>query len=161
GGLPMKPALTLRSSIGIRDHSRDPVGLDLLVALLAWQVVWLLALLCELIELDAYASIHVAVSIMLAVFALCYASVKDGDNTPLQIVGWTALAGPFGACVAAALLLGPAPVTSPTPHHPGSPTADSEEPERMERVHVALLDRRIRVENASGIRSLVDVMADG
>jgi hypothetical protein len=89
-------------------------------------------------------------------------SVADQRNfAALQIVAWSAFAGPFGAFVATALAfptaLNPARMESDT----DDLATDQSAIGRLERAHVALLDRRVRLEGASRIRPLMDVIADG
>lgn len=136
------------------------------VVLLSWQIALLLALLSGVIQLGVYAGIHFAVCFGLA------ASLFWRLNTPpfdgrycvvLQIVAWSALAGPFGAFVAAALSVPSAPIRSEIlpDNEVESLTTDCSEIERADRVHLALLDRRVRLEGAHHIRPLMDVIAEG
>lgn len=136
------------------------------VVLLAWQIAWLLALLDGIIKLGAYAGIHCFGCAVLAAYLVwrLNASARDDRySTALQIVAWSAVAGPFGALVAAALSWPAAPVRSKILRDDGidSQTAGCSADEHTERLYASLLDRRVRIEGASLIRPLIDVMAEG
>jgi hypothetical protein len=76
----------------------------------------------------------------------------------LQLVAWTGLAGPFGALTAVGLLV-PRNVGA---NGRGRDTARGQaEMSRLELLHGSLLDRRLRLETAHSIRSLMDVIIDG
>jgi hypothetical protein len=81
----------------------------------------------------------------------------------LQIVVWSALAGPFGAFVATALLLPAAAIRSNAlcDADTDSLAADGPAIERVEHMHITLLDRRLRIAGACRIRPLMDVFAEG
>ena len=135
----------------------------LVILLLGWQTALFVALLGGVIQLGTYAGIHILGCLVLAAWPALrlYRSVDDERNSAaLQIVFWSAFAGPFGAFVAAGLALPRA--LAPTKI---SPDADDlpgrAEIERVERAHIALLDRRVRLEGASRVRPLIDVIAEG
>jgi hypothetical protein len=135
-------------------------------ALLGWQTVLLLALVGEFIDLGTYAAIHFLGSLVWAAWPAwrLNAGVDDGRYaTALQIVAWAAFAGPFGAVVALALAVPSAPLRPKA-----VPDADTDSPPSdrpgirgVEGMHVALLDRRIRIEGACRINPLMDVIAEG
>jgi hypothetical protein len=140
--------------------------LGFVVVMLGWQIALLLALLGGVIELGAYAGIHIVGCLVLAAWLVCRlngAVVDERNSAALQIVAWSAFAGPFGAFVATALAFATAVI--PSSIHPDGGiddlTTDRSEIERVERVHIALLDRRVRLEGASRIRPLMDVIAEG
>jgi hypothetical protein len=173
------------------------------VVLLGWQVALTAALLDGLVGLGAYAGIHFGGCILLAAWLVWRrnaARVPDPYLTALQILAWSAAAGPFGAFVAVSLAFGPGPIGAgvmtdvvdlwrrrlqrrsqkagfawdwmtnrvaewlPAPHilhdvenRPDDPSAI----DRVESIHLAMRDRRIRVEGAHHIRPLMDVIAEG
>jgi hypothetical protein len=169
-------AATARSFVGRRDIDRfvrrvaSPAGPTsrlpgFAVMLLVWQSALLLALLGGVIQFGAYAGIHFFGCFALMAFLVWRQNVATSDerySAALQIVGWSALAGPFGAFVAAAILL-PSPICASTSQ---GRTADDVKADLVtighaERTHIALLDRRIRLEGASRICPLMDVIAEG
>jgi hypothetical protein len=172
----MSPALPLASSAGTLGHRPDArVGgrpaplattlLDLVVALLLWQVTLFAAVLWEVVDLRLYAVVHFASLLLLAaglVLRQGLAPAEGMGSAALQIVAWSALGGPFGTFVAVALALRPVPasVAAMTVDTGAGPSA-SAGPDRAEHMHLALRDRRIRVEGAHRVRPLMDVMADG
>lgn len=140
--------------------------LRFVVALLAWQIGLLFALLGGAIDLGGYAGIHIFGCVVLAtwlVWRLNSPAIDDRYSVALQIVAWTAVAGPFGAFVAAALSFPSTTIRSRILHDGGidSLTTDCSAIERVERMHVGLLDRRIRLDGASRIRPLIDVIVEG
>jgi hypothetical protein len=165
------PSLLGRGDVGrLVRRGRRFVGLRLwllgfLVVMLGWQLALFLALLGEAIELDVYLGVH-----FLGCFAFAAwlyrrsntSSIDDRYSAALQIVAWSAFAGPFGTFVASALLC-------PSPIGPkilrdrefDSATADGSAIDHAERMHVALLDSRVRIEGACRIRPLMDVIAEG
>jgi hypothetical protein len=170
------PAATARSFVGRRDidwfvrRVDSPAGptswlAGFAVALLVWQAALLFALLGGVIQLGVYAAIHLfgCFALMaLLVWRLNVSAPDDRYSAALQIVGWSALAGPFGAFVAAAIAL-PSLIRASALH---GRTADDAKADLVaighaERVHIALLDRRIRIEGASRICPLMDVIAEG
>jgi len=140
--------------------------LRFVVALLAWQIGVLFALLGGVIDLGGYAGIHILGCVILAtwlVWRLNFPAIDHRYSVALQIVTWTAVAGPFGAFVAAALSFPSTTIRSMILRDGGidSLTTDCSPIERVERLHVCLLDRRIRLDGASRIRPLIDVIVEG
>jgi hypothetical protein len=140
--------------------------LSFVILLLGWQIALFLALFDGLIQLGAFAGIHVFGSLALAALLVCRlrgAAVDERNSAALQIVAWSAFAGPFGAFVATALAL-PRGLT-PTKDAPDGGSddlgTDRSAIEHAERTHTSLLDRRIRLAGASRIRPLMDVIAEG
>jgi hypothetical protein len=132
------------------------------VVLLGWQITLLLALYGGVIELGAYVGIHFLGCLVLAarlVWRWNTSASDDGYSAALQIVAWSALAGPFGAFVAAALAFPSAPIRVNISRDGDidSLTAGCS----VERMHIALLDRRVRIDGTSRIRPLMDVIAEG
>lgn len=140
--------------------------LAFVAAMLGWQIVLLLALVGEFIDLGTYAAIHFLGSLAWAAWPAWRLNAGGDDGryaTALQIVSLSALAGPFGAVVALALTLPSAPLQPKA-----VPDADTDSPPSdrpvirgVEGMHVALLDRRIRIEGACRINPLMDVIAEG
>ena len=170
----MKPAIAPASapqSLGDRGDGERLAGLtgwlrSFVIMLLAWQIALFLALFIGDIQLGAYAGIHILGCLVLAAWLVrrLKGSVVDERNSvALQIVAWSAFAGPFGAFVATALAFPTALIPSRIPLDGAADdlTTDRSEIERVERVHIALLDRRVRLEGASRIRPLMDVTAEG
>jgi hypothetical protein len=174
----MKPTLAtaIPSLLGRRDvgrivrRGRRFVGLRLrllgfLVVMLGWQLALFLALLGEAIELDVYLAVHFLGCFAFAVWLYRRSKTYPTDDqypAALQIVAWSVFAGPFGAFVATAFLC-PSPIGPKIlrDRESDSATADGSAIDHAERMHVALLDSRVRIEGASRIRPLMDVIADG
>jgi hypothetical protein len=140
--------------------------LGFVVALLGSQIALLLALRGGIVELGAYAGIHFFGCFVLAaclVWRLNSPAIDDRYSAALQIVAWSALAGPCGAFVAAALSLPSAPIRPSVSRDADidSLTTDGSAVERVEHMHITLLDRRVRLEGACRIRPLMDVIAEG
>ncbi|RBP07132.1 hypothetical protein DFR50_12962 [Roseiarcus fermentans] len=136
------------------------------VLVLAWQTGLFLALVAGAIALVPYGVVHVAVSAVVAAWLirrLRRAPADEGTTTALQIVAWSAAAGPFGAFAAAALTLPAEPPAERASREADAESAadDPSRSARVERVHTALLDRRVRLRGAHGIRPLMDVIAEG
>jgi hypothetical protein len=136
------------------------------VVLLAWQIALLIALLSGLIELGVYLGIHFAGCLALAAWLIRGSSAADldsPDSAALQIIAWTAFVGPFGVFVATALSFQQAPIrwevmSDDDVEHP---KIDRHQSKRVEHMHLALLDHRVRLKGADRIRPLMDVVAEG
>jgi hypothetical protein len=132
------------------------------ILLLGWQIALFFALFEGLIQLAAFMGIHVFGCLALAalpIYRLRRRAVADPRNSAaLQIVGWSAFAGPFGAFVATALAFPTTLIASRIESDADDLATDRS---AIERVHGALLDRRVRLEGASRIRPLMDVIAEG
>ena len=166
------PPLAGRSDIvRIGRRVERPVGvmgwlLGFVIMLLGWQIALFLALVGGVIQFGVYAGTHILGCFVLAAYLVCRlngAVVNERYSAALQMVAWSALAGPFGAFVAATLSFPLARTSSRILRdgHMESLTTDSSAPERVERIHIALLDRHVRLEGASCIRPLMDVIAEG
>ncbi len=171
------PDAPCRSIVGSKDTVLRVQGLFAIVRqegwllafvglVLSWQIALLFALLSGVIHLVSYVGIHAVGCAALAawlLFRLNRAVVDKRSWTALQIVAWSALAGPFGAFSAIALTFPTALVTSGVLRDGGEDTltTDRSKIESFERAHTALLDRRVRLEGASRIRPLIDVIAEG
>jgi hypothetical protein len=136
------------------------------VTLLGWQIALWVALLDGFIGLGAYAGIHFGGCMVLAAWVLWRRNGAGADGlslTLLQIVAWSAAAGPFGAFVAVALAFGAEPPRAGvvTDHDVENRPANRSTIDRVEAIHLAMQDRRIRVEGARHIRPLMDVVTEG
>jgi hypothetical protein len=126
-------------------------------------------------------SIHVAVCAVTATIGRGWvrahsAVARSDDNaaTVLHLAAWTTLAGPFGAVIAALLLVpqrgtasthatadaDPDRSTIPSGLTPAGPNLRNEIT-RLELLHSAVLDGRLRIGGAHRIRPLLDVMIEG
>jgi hypothetical protein len=177
----MKPAITLavaaqsfvgRGDIGrlVRQVNRlvGPTSwlLGFVVVLVGWQMALLLALLGGAIELGAYAGIHFLGCVVLAACLVWRSKAPAIDNrysAAVQIVAWSAFAGPFGAFIAAALSLPSLPNRSDILRDGDTDdlTGDGSAIDPVERMHITLLDGRVRLEGACRTRPLIDVIAEG
>jgi len=168
----MNPAIALSGGpVSTAQGGYFPTGfvsrlLGFVVALLGWQIALLVALLCGLVELGAYLAIHLASGLVLVAWLVWRRSAVPVDSlcaAALQIVVWSAVAGPFGTFVAAALAFRPASIRAPvmTGGDGESLRADTSEIKRATHVHLAMLDHRIRLEGAHHSRPLMDVIAEG
>jgi hypothetical protein len=138
--------------------------LGFVILLLGWQIALFFALFDGLIQLAAFVGIHVFGCLAFAALPLyCLPrTVADQRNSAaLQVVAWSAFAGPFGAFVATALAFPTTLIASGIESDTDDLATDRSAIERVERVHGALLDRRVRLEGASRIRPLMDVIAEG
>jgi hypothetical protein len=136
------------------------------VLALGWQIALFVALFGGVVDLVAYLALDVLGCAALAAWPvgrLKRAIVDERNLIALQIVAWSALAGPFGAFAAMGLVLAAAPGAS-SPARDGSADARRADPaprDPVERAHTALLDGRMRLEGAARIRPLTDVIAEG
>ena len=143
-------------------------------ATFVWQLWFVLVLFCLQVELFlGFATDRIGLSAYIGLhLGLCAATVLAGSwwavltaapdladriVTIIQLVVWTALAGPFGTVIAAALLV-PRTIGSDQPDVAGAPRAALS---RMELLHHALLDRRLHLDQVQPIRPLLDVIIDG
>jgi hypothetical protein len=134
------------------------------ILLLGWQIALFFAFFDGLIQLAAFAGIHVFGCLALAAlptYRLRRAVPDPRDSAALQMVGWSAFAGPFGAFVATALAFPITRIVSRIESDTDALATDRSAIERVERLHGALLDRRVRLEGASRIRPLMDMIAEG
>ena len=114
------------------------------VLLLVWQIALLLALLDGMIDLGAYAGIHCFSCAGLAAYlAWCLKASASGDrySAALQIVAWSAVAGPFGTFVAAALSLPAAPISPKVLRDVDIDSLTADSRERANRVSAHFLAR--------------------
>jgi hypothetical protein len=144
---------------------------QLLVLGLLWlESVLFLAFAAHRLDTAVYMSFHLGLCAMTATFGLWWVRLaiatedtRDAVALVLQVVAWTALAGPFGTFIAAALLV---PRSAAASHAEAANAAGGtsdrrSELTRLELLHGSLLDRRLRLEHAHTIRPLLDVMIEG
>jgi len=139
-----------------------------------WRLWFVLVLLCLQVELflgfatdriglSSYIGLHLGLCAATALAGSSWAALSAAPDladrivTIIQLVVWTALAGPFGTVVAAALLV-PRTIASDQPDVAGGPRAALS---RIELLHHALLDRRLHLDQGQPIRPLFDVIIDG
>ena len=164
------PATTQRSiaaeaaPVGMRRESIATMNFGLLglaCLLLIEQIVLLFAIVDRDIELGTYVGAHLFCCAVLVCYLAC---LRNRDLSALQIVGWSAIGGPFGTLVAMALTLPLGVVTTPQTATDASTdplTDDRSTIGSIERMHTALLDRRVRLQDAGRVRPLIDVVVEG
>lgn len=133
--------------------------LGLALAMLAWEAAIFAALLFDSVGLVTYIVVHIG-SCLIAGYAVLRNALVSGPlrDGALQLLAWSAFAGPFGALVGASLAVGGA---LPRIHaHPGEEEACIEIDD-VERLHNALLDKRVRLDSARHIRPLIDLIVEG
>ncbi|MBR0842125.1 hypothetical protein JQ607_18150 [Bradyrhizobium liaoningense] len=135
------------------------------VVLFGCHVALLGALLDGQIELATYVAADVFGSAALTAPLIWCARHDVSSNSysvALQCVAWSAVAGPFGMLVATAVVFS-SPIQLRMVRDQGIArmTAEQSEVDHCERVHIALLDHRIRIERASLIHPLMDAISDG
>jgi hypothetical protein len=140
--------------------------LGFVVVLVGWQMALLFTLLGGVIELGAYAGIHFFGCVVLAACLVWRSKAPAIDNrysAAVQIVAWSAFAGPFGAFIGAALSLPSLPIRPDILRDADIDdlTGDSSAIDHVEQMHITLLDRRVRLEGACRTRPLIDVIAEG
>jgi len=141
----------------------------LLIAGLLWpESALLLALISDRLEMSQYLPLHLgacATTAALGLWWICRFSATEHPKSRtamlLHATIWVLLAGPFGAFVAAALLLPRTASTSQGESLADQGAARHSELTRVEILHSSLLDRRLRLEQAHHIRPLLDVMIEG
>jgi hypothetical protein len=134
--------------------------------LLIGQIVLFLALLGRIIEFGTYIEMHLFCCFALMCYLAWYRCTLDGRSlVALQIVGWSALAGPFGTFVAIALTMPRRTAGADSQIVPDALTNRFTKyrsaTERIERMHTVLLDRRARLQDACRVRPLIDVIVEG
>jgi len=161
------------------EHDRDPAGTENRPIL---GVACAVVLGCGFVAVDA--GLFVALSTERLIWpvavgvhlALCLGVALPGlrsvgrsgqraewQGAMLQLAGWAALLGPFGALIGMTLLL-PKANMRPGALIAGQATAAAEgdaAPGRLEALHNALLDGRLRLRGAHAIRPLLDIVIEG
>lgn len=132
--------------------------------LLALQSAFLFGFVVDGMPVSAYMLRHLGLCLATMTVAAGWAALaapaerSDRLAVSLQMVLWMLLGGPFGTAAALALL---APMSPSAALHP----ADHETPavpfDRLERLHGAMLDARLRLPDAHRVRPLLDVITIG
>ena len=176
----------MASAVSLGSAVRDPAGPDSVCApsqeddgslgplsplfgfavmLLCWQLVLLGAFLSGLFESGPYLAYHLTSSIILAIWVVRRAGdspLAEGRAVVLQMIAWSAIIGACGALVAIALALRAAPDRDRTTSgEAGRISDDREDMPRAEQLHLALQNRRVRIDGARDVRPLMDVVAEG
>jgi hypothetical protein len=139
------------------------------LGLLCLQSALFLAFAVQFIDIRAFLSFHLAVCASTWTFghwlwvgASPAADTQSKTATLVQLVAWTALAGPFGTAVAGALL---APRNAEAGHSQvvagGAAATGGKGLSRLDLLHGSLLDKRLRLRSAHAIRPLVDIIIEG
>jgi hypothetical protein len=154
-------ALAWTSAATPRSTLRIPRSLLLVFALLCLQSALFLVFATGHCDIRTFLILHLALCAGTATFGRWWIGAPrtaDGTDdttaTVLQLAAWTAVAGPFGAVVAAALLVPRSAAANDSPTGPPGLT-------RLELLHRSLLDNRLRLERAHAIRPLLDVIIEG
>jgi hypothetical protein len=136
------------------------------VSLLFLQSGLFLAFAAGDLELTGYIELHLGLCATMVAAGLCWIRILTADEDRngwtaivLQLGAWTALAGPFGALMAMALVA-PRNADATGDLAPATPEAGPELT-RLELLHGSLLDSRLRLEDAHPIQPLLDVILDG
>ncbi len=132
--------------------------------LLALQSALLFSFVAGGMPVSAYMLRHLGLCLVAAAVAAGWATVAaPADRSrrfavSLQLLLWMLLGGPFGTAAALALLGPASPAAVPQ-------SADREPPaaafDRLERLHGAMLDARLRLPDAYRVRPLQDVITTG
>jgi hypothetical protein len=85
---------------------------------------------------------------------------RDEAATLLQAAAWSALAGPFGAVIAGALLV-PRRAARTGDEVAAAPATTRLELTRQEALHRSLLDSRLRLEGAHTVRPMLEIIIEG
>jgi hypothetical protein len=135
----------------------------LVLIILSLQVELFLGVMSGMLGLATYLELHLGLCVATAVFGTWWATSSSAPDTAdgvvmvLQLVAWTALAGPFGTLVAAGLLV---PRTAALGRSDG--TGESHATlGHLEILHHALLDRRMHLDQVRPVRAMMDVIIDG
>ena len=157
----------LGSTAAVSNEAPTAIGGVWPVALLlCLQSVLFIAFARGAVGLSAYLSFHLGLCVIATAAWLWYArtlrsiSVADNIAMALQLLIWSAVAGPFGTAIAAGLLM-PQSHMRDALEQPGLSGSSTNTLSRVERLHNALLDRRLRLVQAHEIRPMMDIIIDG
>jgi hypothetical protein len=132
--------------------------------LLALQSALLFGFVADWMPVSAYLLRHLGLCLAATVVAAGWAALAAPGERPsrlavsLQLVLWMLLAGPFGAAAALILL---APVSPSAVLRPADDEAPATPFDRLEHLHGAMLDARLRLPDAHQVRPLLDIIAAG
>lgn len=134
--------------------------LPLIVATLCAQAALLAAFLGGHLGTPGFVALHLATCGVV----VCFGRLRRPDEATIavQLAAWTCLGGVFGSVMAAALLVPHGPAMVQALGADGDETvADRAGMTRLELLHGALLDGRLRISGAHAARPLLDVILDG
>ena len=163
------------TAVASNNVSSAPFQWWLVPGVLCAESALFLALATQRIDQPSYLILHLGSCAATAVFGVWWAAASppatatDRAVLILHLVAWTTLAGPFGAFIASGISIG---ITIGPRPHGGEASAGATAPpnvadrpdaavSRLELLHHALLDRRLRLGQAHRIRPLLDVILDG
>jgi hypothetical protein len=154
--------LPLSSTADASEGAASAAGrLWLVMVLLCLQAELFIGFATDRLDLARYLELHLGLCAVTAVVGGWWAASSSATDPAdrivmvLQLVAWTTLAGPFGTLIAAGLLV---PRTAASVQPNVAPRASLN---RLELLHNALLDRRLRLDRVHPIRPLMDVIIDG
>jgi hypothetical protein len=158
-------ALAWTSRATPRSTPRISRSLLLVFALLCLQSALFLVFATDHCDIRTFLILHIALCAATATFGRWWIGgprtadgADDTTATVLQLAAWTAVAGPFGAVVAAALLV---PRSAGASHVEAMVESGRPGLTRLELLHSSLLDSRLRLERGHAIRPLLDVIIEG
>lgn len=134
--------------------------LPLIVGTLCAQGALLAAFLGGHLGTPGFVALHMATCGVV----VCFGRLRRPDEAAMaiQLAAWTCLGGVFGSIMAAALLVPQGSAMVPALGADGDGAAvDRAGMTRLELLHGALLDGRLRISGAHTARPLLDVMLDG
>ena len=166
GANPAAPNASGRASL-----RAAPVVLGVMtLVLLAFEILLTSGFLAGKLGTATFLLAHVCCCLTFAVAGILseWRSGTSGifTTSTFQIVLWTLMAGPFGVAVSAVFLLPSAPARIGADATSGEDEGALPEPAdvRLERIRTQFLDDRIRVsriDQANGVRPLIDVISEG
>lgn len=150
------------SGIEARRSPRSSGLWSLVLGLLCLQSGLFVAFVAGRIETPWYLGLHLGLCVATAACGRWWIGTSAAAVI-LQLVVWTALAGPFGSLIAVALIVPRRAAASDAEGTADTTFTINQGPEltRLELLHGSLLDRRLRLEHAYTIRPLLDVVIDG
>jgi hypothetical protein len=156
---------TLELEADVRAPFPLTVPVLLVAGLLCLESMLFLAFASARIAMFSYIGVHASLCVAALALGGWWAGrhslgkeAADRTAMVLQLVAWTGLAGPFGALTAVGLLV---PHNVGATGRAGDGARGQATMSRLELLHGSLLDRRLRLEAAHSIRSLMDVVIDG
>ena len=134
------------------------------IAVLCCEAAISIAVSWQVIGILPFLSAHALICGANVAAATATHSCPDARSTFLQLALWTAIAGPFGAVIAAGLGAFEWSSNQPASGDFGAWLEDQVASRQMKQVQLLrneLLDQRLGVEGSSNIRPLCDVLAEG
>ena len=154
----------------IQARPRNLSPLFLVFGIICQQLGLVLAFVAHRLDMRMYLCVHIGICATAAILGVCWirtsSTAQDANEKAavvLLLVACTGLAGPLGTLIAAALLVPQSTAVrkGEAPFQKDSTTIRHPELTRLELVHGSLLDCRLRIEGAHGIRPLLDVIIEG